>query len=164
MEGRRIPASRVAALVILGVILAGLAVGVATYVIELPVETYATFVEAETAGAIERGWVPAVLPRSATGIRAVQNLDTNARWLAFRAPPEDLRSMVHAFGPLSHAEARRTAVGRPWRVGGDWPPELSEPIVATPRNADGLGYYRHDTEAYCWAIEWPTGRAWGWSC
>jgi len=163
----RIASWRVAALIIVGAILVGLAIGVAIVardVIELPVEHYATFAEAEADGAIEQGWLPAYLPRSASGIREVHDLDTNARWVAFRAAPVDLTRMVEDFEPLSYAEARRTAVRRPWRVGGDWPPELSEPTLATPRQTELLGLYRHGTEAYCLAIEWQTGRAWGWSC
>src|SRR5206468_11328000 len=88
--------------------------------------------------------------------------DTNAQWTAFRALPADLREMIQRFEPLSHAEAQRTAVRRPWRVGGDWPPELSEPLLATPRSTELLGYYRYGS--YCVAIEWQTGRAWSWSC
>jgi hypothetical protein len=27
-----------------------------------------------------------------------------------------------------------------------------------------MGYFRSRDDAYCLAIEWQTGRAWGWSC
>src|SRR5512139_2667727 len=45
--------------------------------------TYATFSEAESKGAIVRGWVPGWLPPSATKIREVHNIDTNRFMLGF---------------------------------------------------------------------------------
>jgi len=138
--------------------------GLVIYIIETPVTKYKTFAEAQADGAIERGWLPTFLPASATDIRDVHNIDTNARWLAFHAPIVDLRLMVQGFKTLSYAEARRTALPRPWRVGGWWPPELSEPLLATPRDTDRLAYYRADEDDLCLAVEWQTGRAWAWSC
>jgi hypothetical protein len=39
-------------------------------------ETYATYADAQPAGAIERGWVPAFVPSSARNIADSHNLDT----------------------------------------------------------------------------------------
>jgi hypothetical protein len=141
-----------------------LAAGLVIYIVETPVTKYTTFAEAQADGAIERGWLPTFLPASATDIRDVHNIDTNARWLTFHAPIGDLRLMVQGFKPLAYAEARRTALPRSWRVGGLWPPELSEPLLATPRDTDLLAYYRAAEDDLCLAVEWRTGRAWAWSC
>lgn len=56
--------------------------------------SYGTWAEAERAGAVERGWVPAFVPQSARDIRDSHNLDTNAQTLRFIAPPSDLKAMV----------------------------------------------------------------------
>jgi hypothetical protein len=145
-----------------------LAAGLVMHVEETPVAEYKTFAEAQADDAIGRGWLPTFLPASATDIREIHNLDTNARWLSFHAPSGDLRRMVQSFKALSYTEARRTALPRPWRVGGTWPPELSEPLIATPRDTELLAYYRasdaRSRDDLCMAVEWPTGRAWAWSC
>ena len=142
------------------------AVGLVIYIDidETPVTEYKTFGEAEADDAIGRGWLPLFLPSSATDIRDVHNLDTNARWITFHAPAGDLRLMVQRFNTLSYAEARRTALRRPWRVRGQWPPELSEPLLRTARDTNILAYYRAAKDDLCVAVEWQTGRAWLWSC
>ena len=134
------------------------------YLTELQVAEYRTLAQAQAEGATERGWLPAFLPSSAVDIREVHDLDTNAQWLTFQAPPDDLRPIVHPFEELPYAEARRTALLRPWRVRGTWPPELSEPLLSTPRARELLGYYRTSLRGFCLAVEWCTGHAWAWSC
>jgi len=111
------------------VIVAGsiFATGMVITVVEMPATTYRTLDQAKADGAISRGWLPPFLAASTTDIREVHDIDTNAQWFSFHAPAADLRQMVQGFRPLSFAEARRTALPRPWRVGGKWPPELSSP-------------------------------------
>jgi hypothetical protein len=48
--------------------------------------SYATTEEAQSAGAVARGWVPKWLPANATSIREVHNLDTNNFMLRFAVP------------------------------------------------------------------------------
>ena len=138
--------------------------GRALTIYETPVEEYSSLAEARAAGAIDRGWIPDFLPPSATHLRQVSDLDTNERWLAFMAPLPELRAMASRLAPLSYEDARRTAVDRSWVVGGDWPPELSKRFWHTPRSTSLLSYHISKAERYCVAIEWRTGRAWGWSC
>jgi len=133
-------------------------------VYETPVEEYSSLAEARAAGAIERGWIPDFLPPNATHLREVHEIDSIERWLAFMAPLPELRAMASKLAPLSYEDARRTAVGRSWVVGGDWPPELSKRFWHTPRSTSLLSYHVNKAERYCIAIEWRTGRAWGWSC
>lgn len=64
-------------------------------------ENYATLADAERAGAIERGWVPAFVPASAHAIRDIHNLDTNAQTLAFTARPSDVQAMVAGLRSVS---------------------------------------------------------------
>jgi hypothetical protein len=70
--------------------------------------TYSTYADAQRAGAIERGWVPAFVPPSARDIIASHNLDTNRQTLRFAIPPSDLGKMVAGLGSVS-AEDRRAA-------------------------------------------------------
>ncbi|MGI8610945.1 MAG: hypothetical protein ACR2KH_01520 [Sphingomicrobium sp.] len=57
-------------------------------------ESYSTWADAQRVGAIERGWVPAFVPKSARNIRDIHNLDTNAQILEFTAPRSDVPVMV----------------------------------------------------------------------
>ena len=132
-------------------------------VYETPVEEYPSLAEARAAGAIDRGWIPDFLPPNATHLREVHRIDSNERWLAFTAPLPELRAMASQLAPLSYESARRTA-NRSWVVGGDWPPELSKRFWHTPRSTSLLSYHISKAERYCVAIEWRTGRGWGWSC
>ena len=130
---------------------------------ERPVATYATRAEAEAAGAFARGWLPAFLPPSTRAIRDVHDLDTDERWLRFEADSAELATLAARLAPLAWGVARRSAARRPLAAGMDWPPEFAERQLVTARSTRLLGYYRDATE-YCLAIEWRTGRAWGWSC
>ena len=57
-------------------------------------EHFATWAVAERAGAVEQGWIPAFVPRSATNIRETHNIDTNAQTLEFNARGSDVQGMV----------------------------------------------------------------------
>ena len=163
MKKLRITGWRISLVVVTMIALLLAAAGLMSCVFETRIAEYETFAEAQAAGATEGGWLPTFLPASATDIRDVHNIDTNAQWLSFKAPSGDLRQMLQGFKALSYAEARRTVLPRPWRVGGKWPPELSEPLLATPRDTKMLAYYRA-SEDLCLAVEWQTGRVWAWSC
>ena len=131
---------------------------------ERPVADYATRAQAAAAGAFARGWLPPFLPPSARAIRDVHDLDTNERWLRFEADSAELATLAAHLTPLAWGVARRSAARRPRTAGMDWPPELAEQQLVTARSTRLLGYYRDPAAAYCLAIEWRTGRAWGWSC
>lgn len=147
-----------------GVLILLIAMGTAITIIETPIDEYSSIAEARAAGAFERGWLPDFLPPGAIHLREVHDIDTNERWLAFTAPLPELHTLTLRLSPLSYEDARRTAVDRPWRVASDWPPELSATIWHTPRSTDLLSYHFSSEAGYCLAIEWRTGRAWGWSC
>jgi hypothetical protein len=131
-------------------------------VVELPVSEYDDLADAQADGALERGWLPAFLPPNTRNIREAHNVDTNARWLEFSAPVRELRILAAHLETIPVERARRSANPRPTRAGRDWPPELQETPAASPRST--LGFYRASKDAYCLAVDWTTGRAWGWSC
>jgi len=72
-------------------------------------ESYASRADAERAGAIERGWVPAFVPASAHDIRDIHNLDTNAQTLEFTARPSDLQAMVAGLRSVSTEDRNAAA-------------------------------------------------------
>ena len=131
-------------------------------VVQIPVAEYDNLAEAQADGAMERGWLPAFLPPHTTAIHEAHNVDTNARWLEFTAPVRELRILATHLDQISWQDARRTALPRPARAGSGWPPELDDPMIATPRST--MGFYRATQRGYCLAVDWTTGRAWGWSC
>jgi hypothetical protein len=160
----RITGWRAVAFILAGVAIVLVGIALTMCVVELPVEEYSTLGEARAEGALARGWLPSFLPASARSIREVHSLDNEARWLSFSAAPAELRAFAATLNILPYRDAVANAGDRPWRVRGDWPPELSAGNLATPRSTSLLGYFRSSTDDYCFAIEWSTGRVWGWSC
>jgi hypothetical protein len=75
---------------------------------ERPEASYASYSEAEGAGALGPGsWIPEFLPVSAIDIREQHNIDTNERWLRFSftgdfKPPDSCSST----GRLGSVDAR----------------------------------------------------------
>jgi len=135
--------------------------GIAVTNSETPVTEYSSLAEAR---ALDKGWIPSGLPASATKLREVHDIDSNESWIAFTAPLPELRAMTRQLTPLSYEDARRTAINRPWNARRGWPPELSGPFWHKPRSTELLSYHVNKAARYCLAIEWRTGRAWGWDC
>ena len=71
--------------------------------------TYATYADAQRAGAIERGWVPAFVPSSARDITDSHNLDTNRQTLRFTIPSSEVEAMVSGLRVVSVDEKRAAA-------------------------------------------------------
>jgi hypothetical protein len=67
-------------------------------------EAYATYADAERAGAVERGWVPAFVPSSAHNLNETHDLDTSAQTLRFNIPPSDVARMVAGLRLVSAKE------------------------------------------------------------
>lgn len=163
VEDRMKPRTRNALLAII-LLLSGVFVLARVLVLTIEAE-YATHAEAESKGAVAKGWIPPFVPSSSTDIREVHDLDTNWQWLRFEAPAADLHAAVRLLRPLSVAEARERGWGVPRRIPG-WPPKVDGPS-SSARSA--LHFY-HDPSpapgARCLAIAWATERApaYAWSC
>ncbi len=90
---------------------------------------YPDVAAAEVAGAFARGWLPALLPRDATNIAEVHDLDTNETWACFDMPRgtdllrENLRlaKAQRVSGPVG-PRPTRFLVARSW-----WPSSMFEP-------------------------------------
>src|SRR5438270_5107414 len=64
------------------------------------VNTYVSAQEARAAGAIDRGWIPRLLPPSAKFIREKHNIDTNESWGRFEFSASDARGLASAVTPI----------------------------------------------------------------
>jgi hypothetical protein len=132
----------------------GLAWGLLVYNPDLMVEQYATFSQADSAGAVRRGWLPSFVPQSATDLRDVHDYDTNHQWLRFRAPERDLHSMTLHLDP-----APQLKVPKPRKWEGSWVPENAAP-------GDVRFYRTPDTAlvARCVAVAVRASVAYAWTC
>lgn len=72
-------------------------------------ETYTTYADAQDAGAIERGWIPAFVPASARDITDSHDLDTNRQTLQFTIPPSHVGPMVAGLPSVSAEDHRAAA-------------------------------------------------------
>jgi hypothetical protein len=122
--------------------------------------SYPSRAEAERAGAVQRGWVPAWIPDAATAIEEAHDLGTGRQRLKLRLPVPDAEALVTSLERL-----------RVWdicpskelpRLDGEWPKELE---VAEP--AWRLRYRRAPGapgSILAVAIEEGTGAVYAWTC
>ena len=96
-------------------------------------ERYARWADAERAGAIERGWVPAFVPVSAHDIRDLHDLDTNAQTLEFAIRPSDVQAMVAGLRSVS-ADDKSVAAELSRGLG---LPDASEAYVVCSKSLNG---------------------------
>ena len=66
---------------------------------------YSDWQEAQKDGAVERGWLPDWLPRTAADIREIHNLDTNASAFSLSIPTNWSPPEVAGCVPISQAAA-----------------------------------------------------------
>ena len=89
--------------VIIGVIVSMAISGCIGPLSEKPERHYASAADARADGALERGWIPAILPSDAHAIREVHDVDTNLTWGCFSTGDvEEVRAL------LARLKAQRT--------------------------------------------------------
>ena len=110
--------------VIVGVVLPIAISGCIGPLSEKPERQYASAVEARADGALERGWIPAILPSDAHAIREVHDVATNLTWGCFSTGDvEEVRALLarlkaqRAQGPIGPQP-------REWFRDFSWWPEL----------------------------------------
>jgi hypothetical protein len=121
---------------------------------------YATYAEAEDDSAVDRGWIPPFVPRSAVRIREFHNLDTNRQWLRFEAPRADLDQMTSPMRSMSYEEAERLGfAGFPGWTG-------SRRSKVRPPEAEVRFYYDPSpgSGARCVAVVPEPATAFAWTC
>jgi hypothetical protein len=85
---------------------------------------YASFQEASKTGVFESGWLPRALPRSATNIVEVHNVDSSEMWATFRYSDNDIHGLTKgcvAARKVQLPNAERTKRDVTW-----WPTALTD--------------------------------------
>lgn len=71
--------------------------------------TYANYAEAESDGAVSRGWIPDFVPRNARNTEELHNVDTNQQTLTFfiepTAIPKFINSLDRFVGPRTGSDS-----------------------------------------------------------
>jgi hypothetical protein len=84
--------------------------------------SYSSLGEAQRSGAIDKGWIPAWLPPSATDIRELHDIDTNESMLVFASDATHDWELPGDCQPVSYLQVPSPRLSRRW-----WPaPELLE--------------------------------------
>lgn len=142
------------------VILVCLVAAVACSNIRSQTENYATLDEARSAGAIEKGWLPDILPPEAYEIRVGYVPDSTHKWGLFNFPPEQGEALRLRLGP--QVELDGLTVDVPARIEW-WPVALRRTLDGEQLHVTGLQGYRSHDGALVIAVHWNQGRAYYWS-
>ena len=115
-------------------------------------ESYASWPDAERAGAIRRGWVPAFVPASAHDIRDIHNLDTNAQTLEFSTNPSDVQAMVAGLRSVSAKDRSAAAeLSRDLGLAGS---SKAYVVCSEPLNGTLLVNHESGRAVYRTPVEW----------
>ena len=123
--------------------------------------SYASVREARDAGAVARGWVPAILPDGAYELRAAYEPEGWKRWgiLNFhRADADGLRAILDA----EEFSLDGTRIDIPGRIEW-WPIALRGNLDHESLRATGLQAYRIRDTSFVLAVNWAQGRAYYWA-
>ncbi len=99
---------------------------------------YKNINEAKKDNAIERGWIPNIIPVSASEIYERHNLDTNRVWLRFKFDKKDINELITQIKEMKPVEIENIEfpmIGVKW-----WPKSLNKNSFTQP----GLKIYKFD--------------------
>jgi hypothetical protein len=77
---------------------------------------YPKYEDAVKAGAVEHGWVPEIVPKTATKLYVQHDIDTNDIWLRFSLQNSDINRLRFGVKKLEYNEILKIKVKRPSRV------------------------------------------------
>lgn len=123
--------------------------------------SFASFREARDAGAVERGWVPAVLPEGAYELRAAYEPDGWKRWGILNFRIEDAETLRGTLEPGAFS-LDGTRIDIPGRIEW-WPLALRGALDHEALGATGLQAYRMKDARFVLAVNWAQGRAYYWA-
>jgi hypothetical protein len=83
--------------------------------------SYASMAEARRMGAVDRGWLPEILPDEATNVHEVHNVDTNQTWCRFDLTAADANRLRAALSSLTASQISARTVRAP---GVEWWPKV----------------------------------------
>ena len=143
---------RIGAVIVLGVCISLYALYVAVTWGEAEENRFTNYAEArESQG---RGWLPTMLPLSATEIHEWHELDTNLCFGSFRFDPSE-RSGIEVM--------LRPGLGRPVRIDRD--PSFASPLPRDPAEEElsSAGFEFYKDQDFAFAINWKAGIAYFWN-
>ncbi len=119
---------------------------------QLPEDSYATYAQALQSGGFANGRLPAVIPDTATNIRAVRAEDSNQIWVSFDFPLEAVESFAALCSPVSFDEVDMPDSGPRW-----WNTQaLKDPwnafyVCGDPTSLGFLALLGSGEQAYYWS-------------
>ncbi|HJR61952.1 MAG TPA: hypothetical protein VJ813_21270 [Vicinamibacterales bacterium] len=123
--------------------------------------TYATLPEARAAGAIDRGWVPGMLPENVFELRAAYAIDGSKRWGLFNFRAADADALRALLRPEEISLAG-TEMDIPARI--EWWPVILRGQLDAERIQDtGLRAHQTKTGDLVMTVNWKQGRAYYWT-
>lgn len=122
--------------------------------------TYASFAEARAAGAVDKGFVPSILPPEAYELRAAYAIDGPERWGLFNFRETDVDALRSILQPDETAFAG-VEMEIPGRIEW-WPVILRGKLDAERIQATGLRAYPVRSGGLTIAVNWKQGRAYYW--
>jgi hypothetical protein len=129
--------------------------------LDVVTNSYATLTEAQAAGAVERGWLPAIVPSGAHDIReAHDQAGSRRRWGIFSFRPEDADQLRAALG--TERSFAGLGANAPPRIEW-WPVQLRGTLNAERLAATGLKAYPVAGDQLVAAVNWNQRRAYYWS-
>jgi len=122
--------------------------------------SYATMAEARQAGALERGWIPPLVPPGASDIREAHDPNTERRWGLFSFSASD-RPTLEAVLQAGETSVAGMHCGIPQRIEW-WPVILRGTLNPETITAAGLKAYRTREGGFTVVVNWNQGRAYYW--
>lgn len=113
---------------------------------------YATYAQARES--LRRGWLPSMLPSSATEIHEWHELDTNRCFGSFRFDPRDRSPMESTLRP---------GLRRPLRIDRDPSFAGALPLDPGEEQLTSAGFEFYLERDFAFAINWKTGIAYYWN-
>jgi hypothetical protein len=98
---------------------------------------------AKKAGAIERGWIPGIIPESSKEIYERHNLDTNRVWIRFKFERKDIEGLIQQLEEISPTEIERIKFISPGSVNW-WPKKLDKDSFSVKGSHSELKIYKYN--------------------
>jgi hypothetical protein len=138
--------------ILLGVAVAVLALYICNTREEAQENRYATYDDARES--LGHGWLPSMLPRSATEIHEWHNSDTNLCFGSFRFDPNERSTMESTL---------RSGLRRPIRIDRD--PSFASPLPLDPAEDQlvNFGFEFYADRDFAFAINWKSGIGYFWN-
>jgi hypothetical protein len=119
---------------------------------EVQVNQYPSSEAARAAGAVQRGWVPNVLPSSAVNIIEKHDLDTNQTWGRFQFAAIDSQRVRESLVIAKRSPECPRDAKEAW-----WPHE-------SVTSGKEFSKYRSSNDVFWFAIDWQVHTVYFWRC